>query len=422
MNWLAVGAAGALVLYTAGCGSSGAPPSDAPAPQPAIDVPVGEHYVIYYVDASGLRRRDTRTQTDAVIANVTGDVRFKESRDKTKVAVAFGRGDSTVLAIVDTPTGSIADVHATAGTARYTFKWSRESQELGVGYRTEGAGATRGGIMIVGADGDVRDVGCSVSNRLVSWVANGRLAVGDGANYYIVNARGCGTVATIPLRGKQDVTFSPDGRKMLLRRAPQDQFSRQRAGNRLELYVADYTGANPRQATGYVHDAKHPRWSPDSRKIAFELVSQQYRNLTHVAVYDVARNQATFDAKQRTLGQPTDSDPHWSPNSAKIVHDRSYSRMGAGQSYATNQKVIKTLPPSGTTLSNSEEQILSEELAQADGVSGDPIGRTVGWSDDTHIVFSSTKWTRITNVETQQTYDLPPDILVLSVVSTETTY
>ncbi len=403
---------------TAACASGSPPPTAAPAPRATIEAPVGEHYVIHYVDDGGLRRRDTRSGIDSMMVSIEGSVvESKESRDKRHIAVAFERGDSKALAIIDVTSGGITEVHAVPGAARYSLAWSADGETLGVGYRVEGADGQRraSGIALIDIDGTVRDVGCSVSNRFVAWVANGRLAVGDGVNYYIVNPRGCGTVATIPLRGKQDVTFSPDGRKMFLRRGPQDQYSRQQAGNRLELHVADYNGANSRRVTDYRFEARNARWSPDSRKIAFELKSQRFANLWHVAVYDLARDQATFDAKQRTLGQPQDGEPFWSPGGDKLVHDRSFARRGAGQSYSTNQKVVKVLPEGSATLSNSAEIVVAEEVSQEGTVTGEPIGRTLGWIDDTHIAFSSSRWTRITNIDQKQTYDLPPSAHLLGV-------
>ncbi len=405
-----------MLVLTAGCGSAGTPPADAPAPAPVVEAPVGEHYLIHYVDHTGIRRRDTRTRTDTVILATPGEVMLsRRSGDGTKVAVALARSDSTVLVMVDLADGSLSQVHAVPGEATYTFDWSVGGEKLGVGYRVEsGSEPGRSGVLLIDAAGDIHDVGCSVSDRFVAWVPNDRLAVGDGANFYIVDARGCRTLATIPLRGRRDVTYSPDGRRIFLRRGPQDQFSRQRAGRRLELYVADYNGANPKRVTDYRFEARNARWSPDSRKIAFELKSQQFANLWHVAVYDLARDQATFDAKQRTLGQPLDSDPYWSPSGAKLVHDRSYARQGAGQSYSTNQKIVKVLPPGGT-LSNSAETVVGEELSQEDGVTGEPIGRTLRWIDDTHIAFASPRWTRITNIEGNHTYDLPAGARLLSV-------
>jgi dipeptidyl aminopeptidase/acylaminoacyl peptidase len=342
------------------------------------------------------------------------------SHDNRNIAVAFRQGDSTVLAIVAVGSGEHVRAHSVVGTAAFTFAWSEDGRRLGAGYRATGAPPSAGpssGVMVVGLDGSARDVGCSVSNRVLAWVTNGNLAVGDGRNVYIVSPRDCNTLATIPLRDNKDVTFSPDGRKVTLRKSPRDQFSRQRAGNRLELYVADFNGANARRVTDYRYDAQKVRWAPDSRKIAFELQSQQFANVTHVAVYDVARDQATFDARARTLGQPDDGNPQWAPGGTMLVHDRVYARRSAGQSYSTNQKVVKTLPQAGGTLSDAAEKVVAEELAQTgEAVTGEPVGTTWGWADDRHLVFSSAQRTRIVNIETAANYDLPGGVALLSVV------
>ena len=139
--------------------------------------------------------------------------------------------------------------------------------------------------------------------------------MGDGTNIYAVDARDCRTLATLPMRGKSHITYSPDGDRIFFKRAG-------------SLFIAEYNGANAQQIAAPRSRAENMRWSPDSRKIAFEIQSPRYSNVTHVAVYDYATGQAAFNSEERPLGVPKDNNPCWSPDGTRISIDRTYSRRG----------------------------------------------------------------------------------------------
>ncbi len=274
------------------------------------------------------------------------------------------------------------------GSGSYTFAWARGSDALGVGYRPTD-GSTRSAVLIADRAGNVRNVGCSVSNRFIAWRASGQIVVGDGTNMYTVDARNCETLATLPMRGKTDINYSPDGNRVAFKRDG-------------SLFLAEYNGANPRQIAAARSAASNPRWSPDSRKIAFEIQSTRYANTTHVAVYDYATRQATFRAEPRPLGVPDDHNPCWSPDGTRLSLDRSYARRGASGEYVQQQKVITPVP-------GEDENVVLEEL-----ISGTmPASDGCAWIDDQHIALVSADGPKILNVDTKVAYNMPDNVQLL---------
>ncbi len=210
----------AVALASFGCGSSQAPvPAPAPDPVPARPLLVQpvDGYVMYYADNTGIRLRNTVARVDSVLLSAATDVQAKPSPDRHAVAVSFRLGGSAHLIILDAATGAVSNVHSASGGGSYTFAWARGSDALGVGYRSTD-GSTRSAVLIADRAGNVRNVGCSVSNRFIAWRASGQIVVGDGTNIYAVDARNCETFATLPMSGKTDITYSPDGNRVAFKR------------------------------------------------------------------------------------------------------------------------------------------------------------------------------------------------------------
>ena len=343
---------------------------------------------MYYADNTGIRLRNTGARVDSVLFSAATDVHAEPSPDNSAVAVSFRQGGSAHLVILDAATGAVLNVHSAPGSGSYTFAWARGSDTLGAGYRSTD-GSTRSAVLIADRAGNVRNVGCSVSNRFIAWRASGQIVVGDGTNIYTVDARNCETLATLPMRGKTDITYSPDGNRVVFKRGG-------------SLFVAEYNGANAQQITDARSAASNPRWSPDSRKIAFEIQSSRYANITHVAVYDYVTGQATFRAEQRPLGVPDDHNPCWSPDGTRLSLDRSYARRGESGSYVQKQKVITPVP-------GEDENVVLEELIRG----AVPASEGCAWVDDSHIALVSTDGAKIFNVDTKVAYSLPDNVQLL---------
>ena len=438
----------AVGLISAGCASSGAPvpvpsaPAGPPIAQPAPAGPPiaqpGDGYLMYYADTTGVRIRSTGSVIDSVLITWATDIEAKPSPDRSAVAVSYRQGDSTRLVLIDAVSGAVSTVHSAQGRGSYTFVWSRGSDALGAAYRPTG-GSGSGAVLIADRAGRVRNVGCTASNRFIAWRSGGQIVVGGGTNIYTVDARDCRTLATLPMRGKSHITYSPDGDRIFFKRAN-------------SLYIAEYNGANSQQIASLrsraenmrwspdsrkiafkIQSSRHSnithvavydyatgqakfnseeqilgmpenmRWSPDSRKIAFKIQSSRYSNVTHVAVYDYATGQATFNSEERLLGVPKDNNPCWSPDGTRISIDRMYSRRGEAGDYVQKQKVIMRVP-------GDDEDVVGEELIR--GTVPDERAQC-SWIDDRHIALVSADGPSILNVNTKVAYRMPSDARLL---------
>ncbi len=289
----------------------------------------------------------------------------------------------TNIVVVDGVTGRVSRVHDGPGDGEYTFAWSAAGDVLGIGYRATETGR----IFVSDGNGNLRDVGCSASNRFVTWRGNGEAVVSDDRNIYTISTNDCSTLATLPMQGKSEITYSPNGSRVAFRRAG-------------SLFVAEYDGANAQQIAAPRSSAAHLRWSPDSRRLSFDVQSQQYAGVTHIAIYDLATGQATFDAEERALGMPTDARACWSPSGTAIAHERAYQRTdGGGQAYIQRQKVVRAVP-------GSDENVVLEELVRGTPAEDRWLCR---WIDDRHLALRSSDGPRIYNIETRIAYDLPRD-------------
>ncbi|MCH7475678.1 MAG: PD40 domain-containing protein, partial [Gemmatimonadetes bacterium] len=213
-----------------------------------------------------------------------------------------------------------------------------------------------------------------------------------------VSARDCSTLATLSRRDKTHIQYSPDGNRVLF----------ERNGG---LIGARYDGASSQWVARSRYRPRNARWSPDGSRIAFEVQSEQYGNITHLAIYEYATGRMTIHSDEKPLGVPRDMNPCWSPNGDRIAHDRDYFRSGGGQEYVQRQRVA-------SAMDGGTEVVVAEELVR--DVSPAEPG-PCGWIDDNHLVVTSTEGPRVFNIETKVAYRLPENsrLLWARVVSRE---
>jgi Tol biopolymer transport system component len=338
---------------------------------------------MYYANGSGIRVRDTGREVDSALVAGATDVRAEPSPDRRRVALSYRQANTTNLIVVDGVSGRVSRVHDGPGNSEYTLAWSAAGDVLGIGYRA----GTAGGILVSDGNGNLRDVGCSASNRFLAWRSNGQAVVSDDRNVYTVNTNDCGTLATLPMQGKSDITYAPRGGRVAFRRGG-------------ALFVAEHDGANAQQVTNARSNAANLRWSPDGGRLAFDVQSPQYANVTHIAIYDFGTGRATFNAEERALGMPRDAQACWSPNGRSLAHERAYPRTdGSGQSYLQRQKVVRPIP-------GSDEDVLMEELVRG---TPDEDRWLCRWIDDDHLALQSNEGPLIYNVGTKTAYEMPRD-------------
>lgn len=379
----------AVGMMTAGCASTQLPPpEETTVPEgPPIRQP-GDAYVMYYANSSDLRVRNTSAGVDSVVITGARDVRGKASPDNSHLAVVFRQGDSSKVSMVDGVSGDMWTVHAAAGDLDYTLAWSSGSDALGVGYRPLGRG--RSAVLMADLAGNVRNIGCSASNRFIAWRANGQVIVRDNRNVYAVDTRNCNTLATLPMRGKTEITYSANGNRVTFLR---------NGG----LFVANYNGANTQGVAAARYRPHNVIWSPDHNKIVFEVNSQRFANITHIAFYDLSAGRAAFRAEERPLGIPRDGNPCWSPSGARLAHDRFFARRSAdGQGYFQKQHVV-------TSASSDNEVVVLDELIRGE----QPEAQACVWLDEFHLAVMSVDGPKILNVDTRIAYTLPPNSRLL---------
>ena len=175
--------------------------------------------------------------------------------------------------------------------------------------------------------------------------------------------------------------WSPDGTKIAFEVASREG-SQGYASQRSHIYVADADGSNPVQlTTGRVED-RHPAWSPDGRRIAFERNTWLDRTVSPPA--GEQRFVVIMDADGSDLTEvgPKDSwtsAPAWSPDGTKFA-----LRSGGGQ--------ISTMNVDGSNL-RRWWWIESRQRADIQGVGvqnivGDDFSK-LSWSpDSTQIAFA----------------------------------
>ena len=386
------------LLGVAGCSSGGAPaPQPGAAPAPVVRQPLdGANYLVYYVEDNGLHVMNTRTGVDSIAFTVAGETHAAVSPAGDRFVVTYRDDDSSKTVVIDGASGTTSRVYASGGVGQYTYGWSTDGSRLGVGYRSDEG---PGGVVVFGAEGQPRQVGCSTADRFLAWRTDGGMIVADANNVYAASADDCTTLATLPKRGKTDIVYSANGEKV--------SFLRNNRAGQPELWVANYNGAGAQTVAPYQYRPQHTTWAPDAGRIAFTLQSQQYANVTHVAVHDLTTGRATFDAEPTELGVPSDDNACWSPDGARLAFDRSFARSGGGQSYVTMQKVV-------TELESGTQAVVAEELVR------DQSPRAgCAWADDTHLLVSFTDETHIVDVTSKATFTVPAGRQVLFALAIE---
>jgi dipeptidyl aminopeptidase/acylaminoacyl peptidase len=384
-----------------------APTQPTPETPPAVAGPLpGENFLIYHVDGRGVLRRDTRTGADSLVVSPSVIRSGKASPDGRYLAVALERGDSAYLDLIVTDDGRSRQLHAARAGGEYTLAWSSDGASLGFGYRN--GSATEGtGIWLADRRGMTRNVGCNASDIMLAWRSAQEVIVADTRNVYAVSTTNCATHATLPKAGKSDLTLSSDGQMVAFTRMAQVRTT-QGTVSRPELYIADYNGANARKIADAQFNPRNARWSPNASKIAFEIQSQQFANITHIAIHDVATGKIAFEAREQALGMPNDLNPCWSPDGTYLSYERSFERSSGAQAYRTKQLVVRAI-------ATGRNDIVHEELSSGRADPPAYLGGGCGWIDPVHVLVVTDTGFKVVNVRDRSSFDVGADQAVLFV-------
>jgi hypothetical protein len=377
-----------LLALAAAC----APGAPEPAPEPSGPLP-GDNFAYVYATQDAIVYHDTRTGRESALAEGVAEVMVSAgSVDGSGVAVAYRLGDGTRVVAVDTESGAAVEVHRGDAGTTYTMRWSADGERLGVGYRPAGGG---GGILVRESDGTVRDMGCSASNRFVTWRSATQAVVFDGVSYYAVNAANCATLATFSRVGKRDVTFAPNGRRAAY---GQDRTVTRSGGGTVtipELYIASHDGSGSRIIADYRSRPSHPVWSPGAGAVAYEVASARWANTTHVVIYNVGSNEYSYEASEKELGVPSDFAVCWAPDGRHIAHERVYARRGPQGAYTTRQVVVR---------GGGAERVVVDEIVDLPPDMVRERRDQCRWAGPAHLLVSTEQGDRVVRAADGATY------------------
>lgn len=397
----------ALAVASTVVGCAGGPPAaEPPPPEPAAATPLaGDNYAFVFDLDGNLRHVDTRSAGPERALAEAGTVLYAApSPDGGGVAVALSRGARSAVRVFDAASGSAIDVYDGPSAASFTLRWSSDGARLGVGVRDAGHGA----IVVLEADGTVRDIGCRASDRFEAWRTPGEVVVRGETGFYVVRTADCGTLATVGLAGMRDPEYARDGSRLSYYQDRPVKFANRDESELIpELWIARYDGSGARVIADYQSRPRGSVWSPDGARIVYEVVSRRWANTTHLVTYEPATDAYAYIAREMELGVPNDFGACWSPEGRRFAHDRTYARSTGARSYTTRQVVVRE----GT----AEQVVLDEviDLPQAQVVAEPPA--RCRWIDDRYLLVDTRQGERVVDVEDGEAYLVPPGRRVLAV-------
>jgi Tol biopolymer transport system component len=326
-------------------------------------------------DDSSLRYENLRAGTSRQLATVekfTGPTAV--SSDRAHVAFAYAADDSANLAVIELDTREIQHLHRSGLETEYSLSWSPDADALAFGFfsGTDEGERGPGAISIASLDGSTRSVGCQAAHEILQWLPDGRLAVRDSDNLYVVGTRDCETVTSLDIRKMHKITYAPDGRHMgyIFRDLVYDRENAEYVPDST-LFIAGAHGDDKNELFDDAYRARHLQWSPDGSDLAFGVRSEADRSRRQVIVYNVDDDRLTYLIPPERAGSGDEVQPRWSPSGDNIA----FTLRRNGSSYAAVQVMGQT-----RTLGSSD-------------------GPVWGWARDRQVVFSGADSTRIVDLE-----------------------
>ena len=262
---------------------------------------------------------------------------WETSPDSNKVAIISMSSESSIsVLIIDIKSRSVKNlgqVPRMTSVDGFSIKWSPNSDEVAVGHysyrdkkRLKGE---IGSISIFSILGNKRSLNCISSNSVVRWMKNGNLIVSNGSfkpnSYFIVDSTNCHTKITVNTKDKNNVLISPNDDRMLFYRTREvDEVGTGRILKLSELFISDINGKNENKIVEYRLNPKNAVWSPSGKCIAMDIDSQEYGNIRHIAIYDLATNKLSAYQDEDAIGIPNCEGPIWSPDGKNLFYTSNY--------------------------------------------------------------------------------------------------
>jgi hypothetical protein len=174
-----------------------------------------------------------------------------------------------------------------------------------------------------------------------------------------------------------------------------------------ELWIARHDGSGATKVADYQGRPRNAQWSPDGRRLTYEVVSLRWANTLHLITYEVASESFSYIAEEKQLGVPSDFGPCWSPDGRRFAHDRIYARSTGTRRYTTRQVVVRE---------GEVERVVFDEVIDepAEQVAANRPARC-SWTDPTHVLLDTRRGQRIIDVAGEDVHQFPPEQRVLGV-------
>ena len=264
-------------------------------------------------------------------ALVAGNVRIENrmaTPDGSATLFAWSRGDSTGVLRIDHATGQAMPLHATPGRHAVTLAFS--GTMLAIGYQRNPGG---GIFQLDWTNPAPQSVGCSASDRVLSWRGTASLIVGNASNVYQVSASGCGTEGRMSRDKRPDIIPSADGERIayLERDLVYNRASRSYAPE-TTLYVGSRLSDS--EARAWMAGDKAPRdpvWSAAEQTLAFTFSDPNADGRRRLLYLDASAGELYQVPGVSRYADPVEDNPIWSPDGSSLAYERVYASAQVAQ-------------------------------------------------------------------------------------------
>lgn len=349
--------------------------------------------LIYNKDGIGYLNSENESLKILIPGNlIVWDKLSSSNKDKIIISYSNNDVDSTYISLIDTKTFEVQKLHSVQRSYYYSIAWSPNDDEVAVGYHNE---IERNGIIVAGdgsieiisINGNIRSLGCNISKQVHFWLPNGNLVVSQGRGYknlYVVDSDNCNTLKNISVDEKESISFSPDGKYMSYIKRREVYFRREQRMRKVpDLFIANYDGTDSKIVVSYQYDPRNISWSPDSRRLIFDVSSQEWSNIRHISIYSIIDDNATLSRREDSFyGLPSSTKPMWSPVGNHILFSNIYNDRANSHGIVYHSVV--------RNINNNEHSVVDNDVLRPHERNRNRgFGQPIFWVDNNTVLVGS---------------------------------